>query len=44
MVIQLDLFLGYNFVVVFIPETKGRSLEQIESYFKSTSQQKLQLN
>ena len=31
-------FLAVIFVAVFIPETKGRSLEQIENYFKSRSQ------
>ena len=42
-------FLAIIFVAVFVPETKGWSLEQIESYFKLTSKQtklkiRLQLN
>ena len=36
-------FLAVIFVAVFIPETKGRSLEQIEIYFKSASEPKKKL-
>jgi len=34
-------FLGVIFVAVFIPETKGHSLEQIENYFKTKSHRKM---
>lgn len=43
---SLMCFLAVCFVVIYIPETKGRSLEDIESHFKSASmpKKKLQLN